>query len=617
MIDAEPWGLAKSAQLLKPEKVITDPVHGDIYLNRLELEIVNSRPLQRLRRVRQLGMTPLVYPGATNTRLSHSLGALRVAQDLLDIILEQRNQPHGIDRDLFDEWRRTISTEKQLERQLGEVIVAARLGALLHDLAHVPFGHSIEDDLGILPAHDAGTDRFNELWQQIQEDLEASLTSDEFASVASLVSGPLANELRPLILSKERDANGKLIRAQDVMTYPFVADLVGDTICADLIDYVSRDHLYSGLPMSLGHRFLDAFFVTPSTRTRLGERMALNVVREGRERTDIITELLKYLRYRYELTERVLVHHAKLSADAMIGKALELWHAELETAAEARVAADADLDHEQIAAVEAAAKPLEELPTDSARERARKDVERRLLAHGDDGLLEYLLEWSAADSSPIENAGAVHELVDGLLRRDLFRLTGRSSSQQASAEAIYRQHGSPESRRELEQDAAAFAGIDQSWKICIWLPPPNPRLKSAEVLTFDGSEVVEFYRSEQYKAKRGEDIYDSHTRLWAVSVYVHRSVAHPQARLAALRLAQRMEVKWDREVERLGSNVLQWPEREAAIRACDAKGLGRREDDLLREAEVARVARGPQAPATFDALEKQMTELADGLGGGA
>ena len=77
MRDARPWGFDPQLELLEPGKIVTDPVHGDIYLNKLELLVINSRPFQRLRRVRQLGMTPEVYPGATNTRFAHSLGELR------------------------------------------------------------------------------------------------------------------------------------------------------------------------------------------------------------------------------------------------------------------------------------------------------------------------------------------------------------------------------------------------------------------------------------------------------------------------------------------------------------------------------------------------------------
>ena len=87
--------------------------------------------------------------------------------------------------------------------------------------------------------------------------------------------------------------------------YPFVADLVTNTICADLLDYLPRDHTYTGLPAALGQRFMTAFYVVPGEEgdeERLyPERMALRISHHGRERQDISSELLKHLRYRYEL----------------------------------------------------------------------------------------------------------------------------------------------------------------------------------------------------------------------------------------------------------------------------------------------------------------------------
>src|SRR5260221_1176571 len=160
---ASPWGLLEDD--LSPSKTITDPVHGDIYITRLEKKFLDSPPLQRLRRVRQLGTTYLVYPGASHTRLSHSLGALRSAQDLLDAVIEQRHGPHPAP-DVFSQWAADPAT---YNKKVAEATVLARLGALLHDMCHVPFGHSVEDDIGLLQPHDANTERFERLWAQLYE----------------------------------------------------------------------------------------------------------------------------------------------------------------------------------------------------------------------------------------------------------------------------------------------------------------------------------------------------------------------------------------------------------------------------------------------------------------
>src|SRR5579864_7416993 len=109
-----PWGLP--AKLLEADKVITDPIQNDIYLTRLERAVIDSPPMQRLRRVRQLGTTQLVYPGATHSRFSHVLGALRVAQDLLDAVVDQRHGPSPA-ADLFGEWE---ADPEQYQRRVAE-----------------------------------------------------------------------------------------------------------------------------------------------------------------------------------------------------------------------------------------------------------------------------------------------------------------------------------------------------------------------------------------------------------------------------------------------------------------------------------------------------------------
>lgn len=94
---------------------IQDAIHGYIQLDEEEKKIVDSPPIQRLRRIRQLGLTPLVYPSATHTRFQHSLGVMHLAGKFAESL------------DL-DETRR-----KEL-----------RIAALLHDSGHGPFSHVSE-----------------------------------------------------------------------------------------------------------------------------------------------------------------------------------------------------------------------------------------------------------------------------------------------------------------------------------------------------------------------------------------------------------------------------------------------------------------------------------------
>ena len=113
-----------------------------------------------------------------------------------------------------------------------------------------------------------------------------------------------------MILSREDSGENKAV---DDFRYPFVADVVGNTICADLIDYLRRDHLFTGLPLAIGDRFLTGAYVSASAEVHFKERVVIPISRNGHERTDAVSEILKYLRYRYELSERALVRQRQLA----------------------------------------------------------------------------------------------------------------------------------------------------------------------------------------------------------------------------------------------------------------------------------------------------------------
>lgn len=561
MRETRPFGLPEDE--LRPGKVVADPIHGDIGLTRLEMQIVDSRPFQRLRRVKQLGSTHLVYPGATHTRFSHSLGAVRTVQMLLDAAVEQRDGLHPVP-DLLAQWE---NEPAKYDRELARATVLARLGALLHDLCHLPFGHSIEDELGILEPHDENRWRLDLLWAEFDPELRQLLASDGLDIALKDVIAPKLGIKDPVI--------------QD--DYPFVLDLVGNTICADLVDYLARDHLFAGLPMALGHRFLSAFFITPDGENKFHRRrMALSVVRDGHERGDVVTELLKYLRYRFELTERVLVHHSKLKADAMVGKLMLLWRDELAEIPDGFIG------------------PMEE---------PARRLERQLLRRGDEGLLEHLIETVTTDDSS-SRARTIAKVAAALQGRRLFAEAGRAGPQDAPAGSLSDAYKRPADRLRLEHELAEYAEIEP-WQIAVWVPSTDMRLKIAKVLVYDGSSVKPFDEFEVYGRKRGSELDDLHRGLWTVATYVHESVSSEAREEILVRLAQQTGIRWDGMRDEFDQDTEGWPDELAAARV--SRDLDQGPDgakELLAAAKTSET-RQPKSPHTFAAVRAYYEQLAE------
>lgn len=111
-------------------KVFRDPVHNliafaDTPCDRLLLDLINTREVQRLRRIKQMGVTELVFPGANHSRFAHSLGVLHTARLFLDQLQRHEGRP--------------------LDEEPRAFLLAA---ALLHDVGHGPFSHAFEQVTG-------------------------------------------------------------------------------------------------------------------------------------------------------------------------------------------------------------------------------------------------------------------------------------------------------------------------------------------------------------------------------------------------------------------------------------------------------------------------------------
>ena len=171
-------------------KIINDPVYGFITINDPLIYKIISHPwFQRLRRINQMAMSYLVYPGAVHSRLHHALGAYHLMHNAL---YELRTK--GIE-----------ITEKEEQ--------AAKIAILLHDIGHGPFSHALESLL--------------------VEDLEHE-------TLSLLIMNELNEEL-----------GGALTMAIEIFqnTYPkkFLHQLVSGQLDVDRMDYLTRDSFFSGV----------------------------------------------------------------------------------------------------------------------------------------------------------------------------------------------------------------------------------------------------------------------------------------------------------------------------------------------------------------------------------
>lgn len=182
---------------------LRDPVHGFIRTDRLEAELVNSRPLQRLRFVHQLGFAWLVFPGAEHSRFSHVLGAMDLAGRLYDSVAAKSDG-------LLDPDARAP------ERRL------VRAAALLHDIGHAPFSHSAE---GLF---EDGLDH---------EDMTGRLLHlPEIESIFRRVGDGLTPDRVAELLDGGRDAVSRIL-----------SQMITSELDVDKMDYLLRDSLFCGV----------------------------------------------------------------------------------------------------------------------------------------------------------------------------------------------------------------------------------------------------------------------------------------------------------------------------------------------------------------------------------
>lgn len=232
--------------LLEIREVIRDPLHGDVGITLLERFLIDLEDFQRMRGISQLGPTQLVYPGAVHNRFIHSIGTLHVAEELIGIC----NHNYNI-------------LNKSLEGHIIEIDpyqhLLIRLSALLHDIAHIPFGHTLEDE--------------GNLFQPEWEDKTRSHVFQKGEPIYKCIKSTLE---KFEVLDEDRIAEHICKDLQDILIEkkykdPFIIDIVSGNLCADLLDYSQRDMLFCGLSERWGDRFIKYFSVLCVKKKKIKE----------------------------------------------------------------------------------------------------------------------------------------------------------------------------------------------------------------------------------------------------------------------------------------------------------------------------------------------------------
>ena len=253
---------------------IRDPIHGFIKLSETEKRLIDTQVFQRLRRIRQLAMTFLVYPGAQHTRFDHSIGVMHVAGRICTKLRE-------------------LNSTKICDDDVDKV----RLAALLHDVGHGPFSHVSEYLLDKYASNEADKDK-------VREKIHEKITVD-IIRVDSEIDEILSPDERNFVIS--------MIEGQEA--WDWRRDVVSSELDADKMDYLLRDSYFTGVKYGEYdlEKVIESFLIdTNETET------ALAISSKG------IYALEQLLLARYHMTQQVYWHRVSLISNEMIIRGISL-----------------------------------------------------------------------------------------------------------------------------------------------------------------------------------------------------------------------------------------------------------------------------------------------------
>lgn len=257
--------------MTQKSKTIRDPIHGDIKIDGFFIDLIEVPEIQRLYNIKQLGFAHLVFPGAHHTRLEHSLGAYYMAFQAADKL--------------------------NLAKDEREIIACA---AMLHDIGHGPFSHTLESILKetLNVDHVDLTEKLilgeHVIFDSKEKEFIGSLSVFDLLNKYSINQNEIINIIR-----------GKTQKKQ------YLSQLLNSSIDVDQLDYLIRDAYYTGVAYGMIdiERFLQTLIIND-------DKLAVRKKGVGVVENILMARTLMYSSVYFHKTVRI--------AELMLSKAIEM-----------------------------------------------------------------------------------------------------------------------------------------------------------------------------------------------------------------------------------------------------------------------------------------------------
>lgn len=332
----------KNSNGIKIVKTYKDKIWGSIELSELAVKIINTPEFQRMDKIKQLGFSNLIHRDAKHTRFQHMIGVYGIVKRILQKIWKNHERfeldPPLKNKDKFD--------------LITEVVAIA---GLLHDITHIPYGHTLEDEFReMYIKHDdiKSTRLYYLLYDShgniakifnVKERYFSFISNSDLRDLIFLIlkfdykieknreytnfeglldeaiNGTSKRETKKMLTSL-REKYDKMKREK--LFEPYMSDIISNTICADIIDYLKRDGAHT-----IGFKDyseVEDYFIIKKDSITDEKHLVIRLFTREEPKPEVLNQVIDMMRDRYSMAQRVYYCNTKMEADVILGKVLSI-----------------------------------------------------------------------------------------------------------------------------------------------------------------------------------------------------------------------------------------------------------------------------------------------------